>query len=1594
MRKILFTFSLLLLYFAPQSAEASHAMGVDITYECISNCTIRVYFRAYRDCASSISTISPSASNPNITGGPGCVTPLALGTGWTNISNNEVTPVCPGTPTRCTQAGAALNGVMEHYWTRDFDFCAANCSSYTVAWSLCCRNNAITTVTNPGSQSLYVGTTTINPLIQPCNSSPQFNNPPVPYICAGQAYTFNQGATDPDGDSVRYYLGPCFSNSASNLPYGTGVSPTQPLGSGWIVNMDSLTGDISIVPDPNVGNPGPPVVGVLCVYVEEYRNDTLIGTIVRDMQITAIPCPANTLPTSTGMQNVSGGSQGTGNVAATCVGSQLCFLIPVEDPDAGQSLTVFWNQNIPGATFTQLGTTNQDSFITTSPDTVQFCWTPTSTGLFSFLMTVRDDACPILGTNQYTFQIIVSSMGIQAVDSSYGCGPADLCATPTQGISPYTFLWTGPGGLTANPNATDSCLTHVYPGPGDWPYSVTVTDSLGCVQTITDTVDIPNTVTADAGLDISICSGFTGNIGSAATTDEVYNWVPATGLSNPNIPNPTVTLTNPGTTPLVQQYIIFAQDTVSGCTDEDTVLVTVNPIPESTFTLPTQTCVGDPVQITYTGFNSNTATYNWDFGSAGTATGQGPHNISWAGAGMQQITLTVIDLGCTSAVSIDSIMVHPYPVPVIDQPTDQCYNGHTYNFTHSGSTYGTSATFDWQFWPIGTPSSSTDENPINVTFQLAGQHFASLQITENGCVSIVDTVNFTLFEDPVALWTYQGGPQCFSNGGNNYSFSAIGNNGPGATYSWTFQDGNPANSTLQNPAVGFTSPGLKTVTLTVTENGCVSTYTDIVEVYPDPVVDAGLDAEFCEGEGGALLTGFASGGTPVYYWNWWCDSTNTFCGIDSVNDNDPLVNPTVSTWYYVQITDLNGCMSGIDSVFVTVHSKPQVNAGPDIQICESAPCQILNPTITGGTNPVSYQWSPAAGLSNPNIANPCARPDTTTIYTLVVTDLVTGCTSDNNTIDTNATITVVVPPVPVADAGPDRDICFGESIMLQGFGHAAGPGYNYQWSPSSSLSDSSIANPIATPNLTTEYILTVWSNGCPSYGDTVRVTVHTNPTVDAGPDFDICWGESITLDGRAWGDPTATGYTYAWTPTDGVIGSNQVEDLTVQPDTATTYYLTATSNWGCDSPIDSATIFLKSTPIAEAGDGRTICVGDSAQLFGGYTFGTTPSAPANQIYYTWSPGATLSNTTIADPWASPVASTWYYLNVSHNTCNTQDSVLVTVIPSPKIDLAADSSIICSGDSIQLTAGGGIGNPSYTWIPSTGLSDPTVANPMAAPSETTTYTLVLAEGGCTDTAGITIDVIPTPVVDYVSSLTEGCEDFTVSFLQTASDGVFYTWDFGDGSDVSNDPNPTHTYTEPGEYMVSLTAVNTGGCTDSKSDLMVRVSAQPEAGFSSNPEFPVVMTLPNTEITFLDESLNSIKWNWDFGDGTASSEQNPTHVYTSEGQYMVTLMVTNEHGCVTEIVQGPYLVLAPDLSIPNVFTPNGDDINDRFLVNYTGSQPFQLEVFDRWGVKMYSGKDKYEGWTGMTTDGGAAPEGIYYYTVQVGDREFTGSLTLAR
>jgi gliding motility-associated-like protein len=303
---------------------------------------------------------------------------------------------------------------------------------------------------------------------------------------------------------------------------------------------------------------------------------------------------------------------------------------------------------------------------------------------------------------------------------------------------------------------------------------------------------------------------------------------------------------------------------------------------------------------------------------------------------------------------------------------------------------------------------------------------------------------------------------------------------------------------------------------------------------PPLLVTTTGDTSICVGSCTNISATVSSGNSPFTYT--WTPNVGTGPGPHQVC-------PTATTTYQVIVS--NGLYSDTDSVVVTVHPLPVADAGADTTICIGNSVQL---NASGGT---SYLWSPVTGLSNLNISNPTATPATTITYYVVA--------SSGSCTDTDS-VTITVLPQPIADAGMDVTICEGESVQLNASG-----GNSYSWSPSTGLSDANIPNPVASPSLTTHYVVTVYNGQCYD-SDTITVTVVPLPFVDLGPDINIDKSTPVILTANT----SAT--SFAWSPANN-LSCSTCQSVTVTPDTTTTYYVTVWDNNGCIGT-DSVTIFI------------------------------------------------------------------------------------------------------------------------------------------------------------------------------------------------------------------------------------------------------------------------------------------------------------------------------------------------------------------------------------------------------------------------------------
>ena len=246
---------------------------------------------------------------------------------------------------------------------------------------------------------------------------------------------------------------------------------------------------------------------------------------------------------------------------------------------------------------------------------------------------------------------------------------------------------------------------------------------------------------------------------------------------------------------------------------------------------------------------------------------------------------------------------------------------------------------------------------------------------------------------------------------------------------------------------------------------------------------------------------------------------------------------------------------------------------------------------------------------------------------------------------------------------------------------------------------------------------------------------------------------------------------------------------------------------------------------------------------------------------------------------------------------------------------------------------------------------------------------------------------------------GCAPYTAAFSNTSLAGQTFVWDFGDRSPLSNQADPVHIYSVPGNYLVKLIVTDNSTC--NKVDITsfsIIVSPKPTAAYSFSPQTPA----ENTPITFINNSFGGTLYKWSFEDGdsliTIATDTLLQHIYNKSGVYNVCLVAYNNYGCSDTVCSTVQAIIIPLLDVPNAFTPNGDGVNDQVTVRGFGISKLNWRIYNRWGTLVYQSASVKTGWDGRYK-GVLQPQEVYTYILDVlfsdGTRyQKKGDITLLR
>ncbi len=1323
--KLLLTLAFAITFF---TSYASHFMGADLTYECLNGCTYRIYSSVYLDCDGSATSsyLPPTNANPypqpslNFVGSPANCT-FSGGTTWTLVSFSEVTPLCPSavaSGTQCTNPNAAINGVAGAVYYTDVNLCNTNCTTFCFDWSNCCRNYAITS--GADGAGIFNGPVCIDLTLSPCNSSPVFSNVPTPYICAGQYYSFNQGATDPDGDSLSYALGPCYSGNGVSVPYTAagGYSPTSPLGSTWNVTVDPITGDVAFNP-----NPGGTVIGVMCIVVTEWRNGVQIGQITRDIQITVINGNCVSNPPASPITGLTVGGVNVPpfdpNTGFGCVNVPLCFDLPIDTTGIGGGIfTMYWTPgpNMPAnAVFYDASNpANQDTVENMAP-TAHFCFTPPGAGTYTFVVTVKDDHCPIPGSVQFTITLVITQgMTNTTATANYNnCNEVIFTAYPDPTSLNPTYNWTGNGNVSSSPNATDSTFMHLYPAPGTYPWQVVIQDTFGCVNTVTGTINIPTGATADAGSDISMCSGYQFQLGSTSIPGQTYSWSPGTGLSSISTSNPMVSMVNPGPNPITVNYTVSS--TLGLCSTVDFVTAIVYPTPAVDITPNNPViCGGDSVTLTASGG----ANYLWSTGDVSNSITVAPNtNTTYS-------VVSFVD-GCSSLPTFETVTVTYGPIGQISGMMGVCTGTNT-TLTASGGT-----SFVWNNG-LANPSITLSNIQNDTTVYMIP--------SSGSCPGDTIFATVAAFANPTANFT-----ATTACAGTPTVFTDLSVLSAGAIIAWSWNFGDPTSvenvSNQTSPNHVYAQSGSYNVSLSVTSNnGCVHTFTAPITVTAVPVVDFGF-ANVCEGIAANFTnqTTIANGGTITSYnWDFGDASQGTLQNENHVYATYGQFNVTLSA------VSNNGCTDSYTQT-VIIHPKPDANFTTKAVCKVDAMPFISTATVEGNLDYIiNPNWTfgdPASGTSN-NASGYSPSHTFTAPGNYNVTQIVTT----NNGCKDTVTLPVLVFPQPVA-AFTVVNRCENEVAQFSDLSTvgAATPVTAWYWNFGVGNVASNEQNPVFDyePRGAGTYSITLLVSTSEGCKDTLVENIIINPI--ANPSFtnnEPCLGDKMfltnTTEITTGGVDETNGYTWLFNEQPPITSTVKNPEFLYTSAGNHTVTLTAVSDSGCVNSV-TQTVRVNALPNLPEIHQDTVCVGDKA------VFSIDPASVGDVVRWYTSP-TSLEPFYTGNSYISPELSTsqTYYIQLT-----TGQGCKSTFYPvTGTVHLPEDVQMIVSNTQVEMPSlpisfGTQSTIPLATWnwnfADETTSQSPTPIHEYKAPGRYSVLLTTVDENGCIFTLSKNIEV---------------------------------------------------------------------------------------------------------------------------------------------------------------------------------------------------------------------------------------------------------------
>ncbi|MBK9194215.1 MAG: PKD domain-containing protein [Flavobacteriales bacterium] len=834
---------------------------------------------------------------------------------------------------------------------------------------------------------------------------------------------------------------------------------------------------------------------------------------------------------------------------------------------------------------------------------------------------------------------------------------------------------------------------------------------------------------------------------------------------------------------------------------------------------------------------------------------------------------------------------------------------------------------------------------------------------KGGCPPDVDTVHVNYANAFAGAAVTGVNATC--NGGNNGSASFLPNN-PALTYQWNT---NP----VQNTATA-TGLGAGNYNVTVTDPlGCDTTMSVSITA-PQAIAISNVQAvnESCAGQGNGGVSITVTGGTQPYQYLWSNGATTPSITVGAGN-------------YSVQVTDANGCAPATANATVQASGQPNTaQAGPDQIVCNGTfPLQLTGSVVnaTGGV------WTGGGGTYFGGGLSPQYTPSAAEIAAGSATLYLS--TTGNTTCPQDVDTVVITLPTTFQNANiiVSGVVCNGGSTGTAIYTPNI-PGNSYLWNDAAAQTTSTATG---LPSGTWSVLVTD-QFGCSM---TLSAFVPQPPPLASASMTTIDPTCANTNNGSA--TVTATGgvpgYTYQWSAN----ANGQTGPIAIGLGTGNFIVVITDAN-GCTAQA-SATLTAPAPIALIAQVPDTVCVNAPTVMTAQASGGT------GSYIITWNGIGMGSPIT----YSFPASQTVTVSATDGNGCNSPvlfEQVTVLNLALANLDVYGDT-IACPGETatVSATLNNYPGNYTITWP----QLNATGNGPFTVPVNANQTLDVIVTDQCGNmlngSVQLILDVPPTITLPPV--IAEGCSPLTVQMPDSlTTQQVSYLWQFGDGNS-STDMAPTYTY-GAGIFNVSLTVTTPNGCSATAVNTgLVTAYPSPTAAFSAST---YLTDFANQPIAFTDQSPGApTGYEWTFGDGNTSTDQDTEHIYDNIGVFAVTLTVTDANGCSGSVIQNVEITPIYDITIPTGFTPNpngsggggydpNDLSNDVFYPFVRFVEDFNMRIYNRWGELVFESNDVRIGWDGYYK-GQLSQQDVYAYTMQVrfiDDREveLMGDITLFR